>query len=46
MRQVLTGMVGRVSELRDQKVPRPLLFAAVDRRIKVDEMPTAITRRQ
>ena len=39
-------MVGRVSELRDQKIPRPLLFAAVNRRIKVDEMPAGIARRQ
>src|ERR1700740_3694154 len=33
--QVFAGMVGRVSELRDQKVPRPLFLAAVDLRIKV-----------
>src|SRR5271155_2594496 len=45
-RQVLAGMVGRVSELRDQKVPGPLLLAAVDRRIKVHEMPPEIARRQ
>jgi len=43
--QILTGMIGRVSELRDEKVPWPLLLAAVDRRIKVDEVPGWIARR-
>src|SRR5271165_2708956 len=38
-------MIGRVGELRDQKVPRPLLFTAVDRRVEVDEMPAWIARR-
>jgi hypothetical protein len=39
-------MVGRVSELRDEKIPRPLLVTAVNRGIKVDEMPTGIAGRQ
>jgi hypothetical protein len=46
MRQVLAGMIGRVSELRDQNIPRPLLVTAVNRGIKVDEMPTGIAGRQ
>jgi len=37
-------MVGRVSELRDEKIPRPLFFTAVNRRVKVDEMPARIAR--
>src|SRR5260370_25597754 len=44
-RQVLAWVVGRVSKLWDQKVPRPLLFAAVDRGIEIDEMPAEIARR-
>ena len=39
-------MVGRVSELRDEKVPWPLFFTAVNRRIEVDEMPAGVAGRQ
>jgi len=46
MRQVLAGMIGRVSELQDQKIPRPLRVTAVNRGIKVDEMPTGVAGRQ
>jgi predicted nucleotidyltransferase len=46
MRQVLAGMIGRVSELRDHNIPRRLLVTAVNRGIKVDEMPTGVAGRQ
>jgi hypothetical protein len=39
-------MVGRLSELRDEKIPRPRLVTAVNRGIKVDEMPTGVAGRQ
>src|SRR5690242_19161706 len=39
-------MVGRVSQLRDQKIPWPLLVAAVDRGVEVDEMPAGVARRE
>jgi len=45
VRQVFTGMIGGVSQLRDEKIPRLLLFAAVNRRVKVDEMPAGVARR-
>src|SRR5690242_11210023 len=38
-------MIGREGELRDQKVPRPLLVTAVDSGVKIDEMPTRIAGR-
>ena len=44
-RQIFAGVVGGIAERRDQKVPRALLIAAVDRRIEIDEMPTGIAGR-
>jgi hypothetical protein len=34
-------MIGRVSELWNKEVPRPLLYPAVNRRIEINEVPAA-----
>src|SRR5262245_56809175 len=42
VRQVLTGMIIRIAELRDAKVERPRFLALVDGGIEVDEVPARL----